>query len=123
MIRTSEVVLPGHPDRFCDQVADAVVGACYAVDPRAYCQVEMSVWSDQVFLTGGTSFVPAVRRLFEERFGAARVTGGGELVSHSGVRARQGLSPAFSPLKALTITLIRKGRVLSPISSAPTLLS
>ena len=36
---------------------------------------------DQVFLTGGTSFVPAVRRLFEDRFGAERVTGGGELVS------------------------------------------
>lgn len=53
MIRMSEVVLPGHPDRFCDQVADAIVGACYAADPRAYCQVEMSVWSDQVFLTGG----------------------------------------------------------------------
>lgn len=53
MIRMSEVVLPGHPDRFCDQVADAIVGACYAADDRAYCQVEMSVWCDQVFLTGG----------------------------------------------------------------------
>ncbi|MBB3173208.1 putative chaperone protein [Endobacter medicaginis] len=36
---------------------------------------------DQVFLTGGTSFVPAVQRLFTDRFGAGRVTGGGELVS------------------------------------------
>ena len=36
---------------------------------------------DQVFLTGGTSFVPAVRRLFEARFGADRVTTGGEFVS------------------------------------------
>jgi hypothetical chaperone protein len=36
---------------------------------------------DRVFLTGGTSLVPAVRRLFEERFGADRVTGGGEFVS------------------------------------------
>jgi hypothetical chaperone protein len=36
---------------------------------------------DRVFLTGGTSFVPAVRRLFEDRFGAARVSGGGEFVS------------------------------------------
>jgi hypothetical chaperone protein len=36
---------------------------------------------DQVFLTGGTSFVPAVRRLFERRFGAARIAGGGEFVS------------------------------------------
>jgi hypothetical chaperone protein len=36
---------------------------------------------DRVFLTGGTSFVPAVRRLFEVRFGAARLSGGGEFVS------------------------------------------
>ena len=53
MIRMSEVVLPGHPDKFCDQVADAIVAECYAADPRAYCQVEMSTWCDQVFLTGG----------------------------------------------------------------------
>ena len=53
MIRMSEVVLPGHPDRFCDQVADAVVAECYQADPRAYCQVEVSAWCDQVFLTGG----------------------------------------------------------------------
>ncbi len=25
MIRVSEMVLPGHPDKFCDQVADAIV--------------------------------------------------------------------------------------------------
>lgn len=36
---------------------------------------------DRVFLTGGTSLVPAVRRLFEERFGAGRIVGGGEFVS------------------------------------------
>ncbi|MBO1075393.1 Hsp70 family protein [Roseomonas marmotae] len=36
---------------------------------------------DRVFLTGGTSLVPAVRQLFESRFGAERVTGGGEFVS------------------------------------------
>ena len=36
---------------------------------------------DRVFLTGGTSFVPAVRALFEQRFGAAKVSGGGEFVS------------------------------------------
>jgi S-adenosylmethionine synthetase len=53
MIRVSEMVLPGHPDKFCDQVADAVVQACYAVDEEAYCQVEMSCWSDEIFLTGG----------------------------------------------------------------------
>ena len=36
---------------------------------------------DHVFLTGGTSFVPMVRRLFETRFGTERVTSGGEFVS------------------------------------------
>ena len=36
---------------------------------------------DRVFLTGGTAFVPAVRRIFEARFGAARLSGGNELTS------------------------------------------
>jgi hypothetical chaperone protein len=36
---------------------------------------------DRVFLTGGTSFVPAVRRIFEERFGAERVRTGNEFTS------------------------------------------
>jgi S-adenosylmethionine synthetase len=61
MIRVSEAVLPGHPDKFCDQVADAIVAECYTVDPRAYCQVEVSVWSDQIWISGGT----ATREPFE----------------------------------------------------------
>ena len=36
---------------------------------------------DRVFLTGGTAFVPAVRRLFEDRFGVEKLEGGGEFVS------------------------------------------
>lgn len=36
---------------------------------------------DRVFLTGGSSFVPAVRRIFERRFGAAKLESGAELVS------------------------------------------
>ncbi len=36
---------------------------------------------DRVFLTGGSSFVPAVRRVFEERFGPERVRSGAELTS------------------------------------------
>ena len=36
---------------------------------------------DRVFLTGGTSFVPAVRRIFEERFTASRVRTGNEFTS------------------------------------------
>ncbi|MBD8553143.1 Hsp70 family protein [Rhizobium sp. CFBP 8762] len=36
---------------------------------------------DKVFLTGGTSFVPAVRTIFEQRFAADRIETGGELLS------------------------------------------
>jgi hypothetical chaperone protein len=36
---------------------------------------------DSVFLTGGSSFVPAVRRLFAQQFGVARLRGGGELTT------------------------------------------
>ncbi len=36
---------------------------------------------DRVFMTGGSSFVPAVRALFEQRFGADKLRGGQELTS------------------------------------------
>jgi len=36
---------------------------------------------DTVFLTGGSAFVPAVRRLFADRFGADRLRGGEELTT------------------------------------------
>jgi hypothetical chaperone protein len=36
---------------------------------------------DMVFLTGGSSFVPAVRRIFEMRFGKKRIQGGNEFTS------------------------------------------
>src|SRR5688572_16783302 len=36
---------------------------------------------DHVFLTGGSSFVPAVRNIFIERFGTEKITGGKELTS------------------------------------------
>src|SRR5262249_32339830 len=36
---------------------------------------------DSVFMTGGSSFVPAVRRLFDDKFGASRLRSGHELTS------------------------------------------
>ncbi|WP_029619276.1 Hsp70 family protein [Pseudorhizobium marinum] len=36
---------------------------------------------DKVFLTGGTSFVPAVRSIFTRRFGDEKIESGGELLS------------------------------------------
>ncbi len=36
---------------------------------------------NRVFMTGGSSFVPAVRRIFSERFGPEKIRSGGELIS------------------------------------------
>ena len=36
---------------------------------------------DHVFLTGGSSLIPAVRALFTARFGEGRIDSGGELTS------------------------------------------
>ncbi len=66
MIRMSEAVLPGHPDKFCDAVADAIVAECYRVDERAYCQVEVSTWCDEVWVNGGIATRQPLARSIEE---------------------------------------------------------
>jgi S-adenosylmethionine synthetase len=53
MIRVSEAVLPGHPDKLCDFVAESVVQAALVVDPEAYAQIEAAIWCDQLWLSGG----------------------------------------------------------------------
>lgn len=53
MKRYSEVVLNGHPDKFCDLIADRIIREIYRFDILAYAQIEVSVWSDVLFLTGG----------------------------------------------------------------------
>ncbi|MFN3559206.1 MAG: Hsp70 family protein [Brevundimonas sp.] len=48
---------------------------------------------DRVFLTGGTSFVPAVREIFHRRFGAERIETGGEFESIASGLALIGREP------------------------------
>ena len=36
---------------------------------------------DRIFLTGGSSLIPAIRAIFDRRFGAERIASGGELTS------------------------------------------
>ena len=48
---------------------------------------------DRVFLTGGSSLIPAVRRLFDRRFGTDRIASGGELTSIAHGLARIGALP------------------------------
>lgn len=49
---------------------------------------------DRVFLTGGSSFVPSVRRIFESRFGRDRITAGNEFTSVARGLALQASEPA-----------------------------
>jgi hypothetical chaperone protein len=48
---------------------------------------------DRVFLTGGSSFVPAVRNIFETRFGANRIRAGNEFTSVARGLALRALQP------------------------------
>lgn len=66
MIRYSEVVLPGHPDKLCDAAAEAIVAAALAIDPDAYAQVEVAVWDYEMWLTGGVVTSKRVPREFAE---------------------------------------------------------
>ena len=49
---------------------------------------------DRVFLTGGSSLVPAVRKIFEDRFDAQRIAGGSEFTSVAKGLALRALSEA-----------------------------
>jgi S-adenosylmethionine synthetase len=51
----AEAVLPGHPDKLADQIADAVVDVALSNDPRAIVQVEVAVDRSVCFVDGRCS--------------------------------------------------------------------
>lgn len=52
VLRPAEWVLPGHPDKLADAVADALVQAALARQREALCALEVAVHRDAVYLTG-----------------------------------------------------------------------
>ena len=52
LLFTSESVGPGHPDKLCDQVSDAVLDACLAIDPDSRVAVECFATTN-LFIVGG----------------------------------------------------------------------
>ena len=54
-IRTAESVSPGHPDKLCDQISDAIVDAYLAKDPRARVAIDVAGGHGTVFVTGEAS--------------------------------------------------------------------
>jgi len=52
MTYVAEYVLPGHPDKLCDAIADALVEEAGRRERRALCGVEVAVHRSSVFVTG-----------------------------------------------------------------------
>ncbi|MBM4063846.1 MAG: hypothetical protein FJ265_22520, partial [Planctomycetes bacterium] len=48
----AEFVFPGHPDKLCDAIADALVQAAIRREPRALVGVEVATHRDHVYVTG-----------------------------------------------------------------------
>jgi S-adenosylmethionine synthetase len=48
----AEFVLPGHPDKLCDAVADSLVDCMRTASARSRCGVEVACVFDQLVLTG-----------------------------------------------------------------------
>lgn len=67
--RTAESVSPGHPDKLCDQISDAILDAYLADDPDARVAVETVGGHGKVFITGEVTakshveIEPIVKRL------------------------------------------------------------
>jgi S-adenosylmethionine synthetase len=52
----AEWVLPGHPDKLCDALADRIVGEVMRADPCGQCGIEAACAFDHVFVTGLIGF-------------------------------------------------------------------
>ena len=52
MMKTAECVSPGHPDKMCDRISDAVLDAYLAQDPRSRVAVESVGSHGKIFVTG-----------------------------------------------------------------------
>ena len=51
-LTVAEWVLPGHPDKICDAVADRIVGEALRTDSMAQCGVEVACAFHHIFVTG-----------------------------------------------------------------------
>ena len=77
----AEWVLPGHPDKLCDALADRIVGEVLRADRYGQCGIEAACAFDHVFVTGLIGFDRETLPDIEERLaslegGEAAVTAG-----------------------------------------------
>ncbi|HEX3953076.1 MAG TPA: Hsp70 family protein [Stellaceae bacterium] len=82
---------------FEDWIADDVARIEQTVDQLLQAEGVLVDEIDSVFLTGGSSFIPAVRRIFERRFGAQRLADGENFQSVAFGLALIGLEDDMAP--------------------------
>jgi S-adenosylmethionine synthetase len=75
MLYAAEFVLPGHPDKLCDAIADALVEEAARCERRALCGIEVAVHRASVFITGriacaGAETIP-VKQIARETYSSA----------------------------------------------------
>jgi len=54
-LRTAEHVFPGHPDKVCDQIADAILDECLRQDPRSRTAIEVLGAHGMLMISGEVS--------------------------------------------------------------------
>lgn len=76
--KTAESVSPGHPDKLCDQISDAILDAYLREDPNARVAVETCGGHGKLFITGEVTSTshPDVAPI------AKRIAGDVELITH-----------------------------------------
>lgn len=69
-ILTCEQVSDGHPDKICDQIADAIVTDCLKHDPKSRVAIECLLKDDQLIIAGEltSKHAPEYHKLVEEVF-------------------------------------------------------
>lgn len=82
-VLTCEQVSDGHPDKLCDQIADAIVTDCLQHDPASRVAIECLLKDDQLVIAGEltSSHEPDYRKLVAEVF--ARI--GEERLGYPGI--------------------------------------
>ena len=70
-IITCEQVSSGHPDKLCDQIADAIVTDCLHNDPAARVAIEVLIKGNQIIIAGEltSAHIPDYRQLVQQVFG------------------------------------------------------
>ena len=58
----AEFILPGHPDKICDRIADLIVDAACARDPRSLVGVEVALHRYHILITGCVTTSPPMTK-------------------------------------------------------------